>query len=288
MKILNKGIYISILILVLIGTTLFVRAQESQNSSIRVTGATTIQPFVEKLSELYTLETGVRISVAGGGSGRGISDVSSGESDVGMVSRALTQEEKQVVSYATVGFDALVFIVNESNPMSAIDLDTVVKVFRGEYKNWSEIANFSEDIVLISKERGRATLDLFEGYSGLKHPMSTETGRNGKITPKSFEIASNLEGVTLVGGILGGIGYVSLGSAQALIEMGMPIKILDLDGVKSILANVSNGTYPILRELNLTYQISNHRAKSFVEFALSRVGQRIISEEGFVPVEGGR
>lgn len=73
----------------------------------------------------------------------------------------------------------------------------------------------------------------------------------------------------------GAIGYVSIGTAISLIEKGMPIKILGLNGVAATRENVLNGTYPIGRELNLVYRKDDKRIKNYLELFLSMEGQEI-------------
>ena len=49
---------------------------------------------MEILIQEFTKNTGIALHISGGGSGAGIRNAKSGESDVGMVSRALKDDEK--------------------------------------------------------------------------------------------------------------------------------------------------------------------------------------------------
>lgn len=60
----------------------------------------------------------IDIEVTGGGAGKGISDVFSNQSDIGMVSRPLKQEElEQGAFYVAVAKDTVIAIINENNPV---------------------------------------------------------------------------------------------------------------------------------------------------------------------------
>lgn len=270
---------IMIAALIFVSSARFVFAQQV----FRISGASTIQPILESIRLLFEEQTGRTVDLQGGGSGVGLRDAISGESDVGMVSRALSPAEKEQIAHATIGMDALVVIVNTRNPLNETTKQDIIRIFTGEVTNWKELGGADQPIVLISKEVGRSTLDLFEGYSGLQSPMRQAGTAANNIATTAFEIGSNLEGITLVGGIPGAIGYVSYGTAATLMEIKMPVKILRLDGVDATIKTINDGTYPILRELNLVYKEGNDAALSFIETSLSSQGQQAVSNEGFIP-----
>lgn len=251
--------------------------------AIRVSGASTIQPLAEKIAELYTRKYRRIASVQGGGSQAGIDDVRSHTSDIGMVSRVLKKEEKSWLNFTTFGFDAVVFIVNISNPLSRINKGTVVELFRGDIKSWKKLNGQDEAVLLVSKQPGRSTLELFEDYSGLKHPVGRKKGVNGLISMDALEIGSNLESATLVGGVPGAIGYVSVGTANSLISQGMPVKILTLDGVPATKENILNKSYPISRELNLVRPEWDQKSREYIDLFLGDEGRKLIINMGFVP-----
>ena len=257
----------------------------AQNSdSLLISGSTTIQPTAELAADLFADRYGNRPTIVGGGSSAGLRDAVSGASDLGMMSRALTREESGDAVAITYGFDALVFIVNEANPITALRKPQIQSIFTGSAKSWSAVSDWNEEILLVSKEMGRATLDLFEGYADMTHPDRQQVGSGGRISSDAFEIASNLEALTLVGGLPQAIGYVSLGAAINMREAGMPIKLLTLDGVEPTQASIVAGTYPILRELNFVALEQNlGRVEPYIELLFSPELQRHIQDIGAVP-----
>jgi len=251
---------------------------------LTVSGASTIQPAAEHAAKLYEQLYEGSVTVRGGGSGAGIRDVVSGTSDIGMVSRGLSPGEQAAVTPILFALDALVFIVNAANPLEAISKDQVLEIYSGSVRSWEPLGGPDSPIVLVSKERGRATLDLFEGYTGLHHPARTEPGPAGKIDAGALEIASNLESLTLVGGIPDAIGYVSLGAAESLISLGMPIKILPLEGVPPTSETVLSKRYPIRRELNLIVREPAEQTDRFIELFFDEEMRRFLKSTGFIPV----
>lgn len=269
---------VSMIIVMLMGQFAF--AQQV----LRISGASTIQPILEIILQSYEEKTGLTVELVGGGSGTGMRDATNGLSDVGMVSRALTPAEKEQAQYTTIGMDALVVIVNERNPLEEASKKEIKSLFQGDITNWKELGGQDRPVVLISMEVGRSTLELFEDYSGLQSPSHPVGTGAETISTDAFEIGSNLECITLVGGIPGAIGYVSYGTALILLDMNMPIKILKLDGMDASVTSINNGTYPIVRELNLVYQGENEAALSFIEMALSAEGQQAVENQSFIPL----
>ena len=259
--------------------------QAHGDATIRVSGSSTIQPLAETVAELYRIKSGQVIDVQGGGTSNGINNAISGASDIGTASRALSKNEKSRLGHTTVGFDAVAIIVNSRNPLTEIKRETVIALYQGKVKNWKEITGWDQPVVLVSKQPGRSTLELFEDYTGLKHKSHSANSTIGHISEKAYEIGSNLEGATLVGGMPGAVGYVSVGTALSLIGQGMPIKVLMLDGIAATKENVVKGKYPILRELNLVYKKDIPKIKSYIDLFLSPEGQTIVKNGGFIPAK---
>lgn len=263
----------------------FTQIPGEESVHLSVSGSSTIQPAAEHAAQLYLQQYGNAVDVRGGGSGAGVRNALSGISDIGMASRSLTPGELEGVTPVLIALDALVFIVNSANPLESISKAQVLELFSGALRSWESLGGGDSPVVLVSKERGRATLDLFEAYTGLNHPARTEAGSEGKIDAAALEIAANLEAITLVGGIPNAVGYVSLGAAEALISQGMPIKILPLEGVSPTQENLLSQKYPILRELNLLVQEPNERTERFIDLFFDEEMQQFLTRNGFIPMQ---
>lgn len=284
---MNKRVLLGMIVSVVGFLWMLASPAASQDQEVlRISGATTIQPIIERMAKGYTARTGRRVDIRGGGSRTGVMDAVQGESHLGMVSRALSPMEKEQLRYVTIGLDALAIIVNARNPLQAIDKSTVIALFTGRILNWSALTAWDREVVLVSKEMGRSTLELFENYSGVHHPDNPEAGPNGRIPEQAYEIASNLDGATLVGGIPGAVGYMSLGTSLFLQELGMPIKILALEGLTPCEAVVRDKSYPIIRELNLVYLPSVEPVvRDFLAYALGPEGRQAVMDLDYIALD---
>lgn len=184
-----------------------------------------------------------------------------------MASRSRKDEEKATLKYATIGIDALAIVVNRTNPVDSLSKAQLIDLYTGKIDNWKALGSPDQPVVRVSKEVGRSTLELFEHYTGLVSPDRNKNDGKPLISKQSYIIGANLEAATLVGGMAGEVGYLSVGAALSLAKAGMPIKVLVIDGVMANEQNVNNKTYPIVRELNLAYANETPAVASFIALA---------------------
>lgn len=120
--------------------------------TIRISGAWALYPMMVVWADEYQKTQDVVIEVAGGGAGKGISDVLNGQVDIGMVSRPIREEElEQGAFYIATVKDSVVAIVNKDNPVlmeiyeQGLSQEDLRKVFFKETVNWGEIVG--KDII---------------------------------------------------------------------------------------------------------------------------------------------
>lgn len=252
--------------------------------ALDISGASTIQPVAAQLIPLFKARNSEPARLEAGGSSVGIKDALSGKSQIGMVSRELTDDEKKLLKNTVIGIDALAIIVNSSNPVSNLTKAQLLDIYTGKISNWNALGGSSRPVVRVSKEVGRSTLELFEHYTGL---LSADRLRTDKplISKDAHIIGSNMEALTLVGGMRGAIGYVSVGTAHAMEKAGMPIKIVKLDGIEPTLDTIKTKRYPVIRPLNLVFLKETPVVTEFLSVALSAPGQDVVKSLGFLAVE---
>ncbi|MEK6237781.1 MAG: phosphate ABC transporter substrate-binding protein [Planctomycetales bacterium] len=240
-----------------------------------LTGSSTVAPLVMEIGKRFeSLHPQVRIDVQTGGSTRGIADARSGLADVGMCSRALRREERDLTE-RLLARDGICVIVHKTNPAAALTSEQIQAIYRGEISNWNQVGGTDAEICVISKAEGRSTLELF-----LRHfDLAID-----EIQPDVI-IGDNAEGVHAVAGNPAAIGYVSLGAAAFDAEQGTAIKLLPLGGVAPSAENVHNGSYPFSRKLNLLVRGEPvGLAKAFLDFAASSQVHDLVTRLHYVPL----
>lgn len=149
------------------------------HGEISLSGAFALYPLaVQWASEFQKLHPDVKIDVSAGGAGKGVTDAIAEVVDFGLVSRDLSQAEKDrgAVEFA-VAKDAVVPTINASNPVVA-DLkkhgvtrdDLVALWIGGEKKTWGQIAGTGDasPVVVYTRSDACGAAETWALYLGKK------------------------------------------------------------------------------------------------------------------------
>lgn len=247
--------------------------EKELSGKLIITGSSTVAPLVSEIAKRFEAQhSDVRIDVQMGGSSRGISDVREGISNIGMVSRSLKDNEKDLLAFP-IALDGICIIVHKDNPVTELTNEQIINIYTGEITNWKEVGGKDAPVTVVNKAEGRATLELFLEHFQLK---------NSDIKPHVI-IGDNEQGVKTVAGNQNAIGYVSIGTAEYDSTIGVPIKLLPLDGISASTANIRNGSFPIRRPLNLvTKAPPDGLIKAFIVYAGSKEVADIVEEQYYV------
>lgn len=250
------------------------RAEELRGKLV-LTGSSTIAPLAAEIGKRFeSRHRGVRVDVQTGGSGRGIADARQGLADIGMVSRALGADERDLLAFP-IARDGICLIVHAGNPVASLTDEQVVAIYTGLISNWKDVGGLDAQITVVNKAEGRSTLELFLRYFHLDAPQ----------VKAHVIIGDNEQGIKTVAGNPNAIGYVSVGSAEYAATHGVPIKLLPMGGVAASIETVRAGTFPLSRELNLvTRVLPQGLAKAFIDFAQSADVHDLIADQYFVPL----
>ncbi len=265
----------------LLPLTLMIGCVYSPNTSgesrkLVLTGASTIAPLASDIAKRFEEQhPGVRIDVQMGGSSRGVSDTRQGLNDIGLVSRPLNEDEKDLHAFP-IANDGVTVILHRSNPVASLSDTQIVDIYRGKITRWNDVGGNDAAITVVNKAEGRSTLELFCHHFKLK---------NSEIKAHVV-IGDNEQGIKTVAGNPNAIGYVSIGTAEYDAAHGTPINLLPIGGVAASSENVANGKFPLSRPLNLiTKSPPEGLVKEFIDFAMSDKVNDLIKGQSFVPLQ---
>ena len=135
-------------------------------------------------------------------------------------------------------------------------------------------------IAVISREDGSGTRGAFTEITGLVEKNGDQEVDN---TTASATVQNSTNGVmTTVAGNPSAIGYISLGS------LNDTVKALTLEGVEATPENILSGEYKLARPFLLVTKGEPKEGSleaDFIKFALSKDGQAIAEQEGYVKNE---
>lgn len=255
----------------------FVSAFDTSTESRRIviTGSSTVAPLILEIAQRFEAENpGFRIDVQTGGSSRGISDVQNGLADIGMASRELKANESVLVT-RRVAVDGIGFIVHQDNPVSQLSSNQIRQIFLGEINNWSEVGGADQEIAVVNKASGRGTLEVFLKHFGLREEN----------IQADVIVGENQQAILTIGGNRSAVGYVSIGAADAEIKLGAKLKLLALDNIPASIQTVTDGSFPVSRNLNLvTTPDSPPAINRFIDFATSTKVNDLVESQYFIPI----
>jgi len=244
---------------------------------IAITGSTTVLPIAQKAAEVYMKRNATaRISVAGTGSGDGIKAIIDGTADIGNASREMKAKEEDLAQSKgvkpkqfVVALDCIVPVVNPANPVKDLSLMQLKSIYNGKIKNWKEVGGEDKPVVVVSRDSSSGTFEVWN-----EHVLGKD-----RVRPDAQLQASNGAVAQAVAGNKYGIGYVGIG------YLNPQVKALTVGGVQATPQTAKDKSYPIARGLNMyTNGEPKGAVKDFIEFVLGAEGQKIVKEEGFVPM----
>ena len=200
-------------------------------------------------NKYHQLHPSVRITVAGGGSGAGISGVcgtpaggvcpGGGSFAIGNSSRPPSSGDrtgKQGLVFTAISFEPLVVIVNKNARISSLTEAQVKGIWEGTYTNWNQVGGGNCTIKVYSRLAGSGTLSTFlsaqsggiGGFNIGSDTHSTKYGSNGLVR-------------AAVANQPCGIGFVTYAYTVGTAAAG--VKGVSIGGVAPTLANAQTGRY---------------------------------------------
>jgi len=241
-----------------------------RDGDVTVAGSTSVQPFVELIAEEYMREhPDVSVIVQGGGSTAGVQAVREGAATIGMVSRSLNEQEKDLKP-VTIARDGIALIVHPSNGLRGVTKEQARDMFTGQVRDFAQVGGKAGLVRVVTREEG----------SGTRGAFAELIMEGATITDEAIVQDSNGSMREVIAHDPAAIGYISLGLVDA------SVRALSIDGVAATRENVKSGVYPLRRPFLFVLKGEPPAiAQAFIDFTLSAKAQQLLEEEGLIAVE---
>ncbi|CAI2622093.1 Phosphate-binding protein PstS 1 [Apilactobacillus kunkeei] len=245
----------------------------ASNDKITAVGSTALQPLVEEAANDYQKDhKGLSITVQGGGSGTGLSQlqakaVTIGNSDV-FAENQKGIKAKDIVDHqvAVVGITP---VVNKGVGVKNISMKNLQKIFEGKITNWKQVGGKNLPIEVINRVKGSGTRNTFEANV-----------MDGHSTVKAQEQDSNGTVRRIIATTPGAISYLSFSFVDKTIQS------LSIDNVKPIDKNVETNAWKIwsYEHMYTAKNVSDNTKKFLAYMNSEEVQKGLVKKLGYISI----
>jgi phosphate transport system substrate-binding protein len=271
---------------------------EAPATTVTIAGSTAMRPLLRELTaEFSARHPNVVFDLRGGGSTLGESWVQDGRIELA-ASTLLGAEEDEAASTAEqrnapgtapdtapgtasdsslmripLGLDGIAVIAHPSAGVESLTLLELHDLYTGTILDWSALGGGEESVMLVSREAGSGTRQLFETRVMGDEPVSLTS----VVMPTSAAV------VDFVAENPGAVGYVSRAFVRSLldgtVDANAPaVRVVAVDGALPTLPTLAEQAYPLPQPLYLvTAGPPTGVVRQFNDFVLSPAGQEIVA-----------
>lgn len=211
----------------------------------------------------------------------------SGEADLLLVSEPdpkVLEELKNngfVCEMEQICTEALVFLVNENNPVNDLTTEQLRGIYTGEIKNWKEVGGNDEQIAAFQRNESAGSQVLMNKLVMQGTPMM-ETYEEF-VLDDMFGLIAGMREYDNTANALGYSVYYYVHN----MKKGEGLKMLSIDGVAPSEETIRSGAYPFRNPYYCVISAAAEEdspARILCKWLLTRDGQRLIAREGYVPI----
>ena len=215
--------------------------------------------------------------------------LSNGDADLLLVYEAPESTKEQLaqgpeLEVTAIGRDALVFIVNEQNPVESLTQDQLRDIYTGTVTNWAELGGNDQSIVAFQRDETSGSQTLFEKL--------LVGDRELTLTDPPTELRPGMMGA-LVDGLASynnegnAIGYsVYYYISEMYAQPGL--KLIGVDGVQPEYDTIADSSYPLCNEFYVAIRADEPEdspTRQLYNWICSEEGKQTLIDAGYVPAE---
>lgn len=255
----------------------------SQEERITIKGSDTLVILNQRWAEEFMKRhPKVAIQVTGGGSGIGIAALINGTTDICAASRPMKPKEVEEFKKRygrdpvrfEVAYDGVSIYVHPTNKVKALTIEQLCLIYTGKVSDWAKVGGAPGRIIRYGRENTSGTYEFFK-----EHVLQGADFTDDYQALPGTAAVVNAVSKDKLGIGYGGMAYAKGVKIVALRKDEQSPAFLPTEG------NIRKGLYPLSRPL--FYYLAKPPTgviKQFIDFVLSRDGQKLVKEVGFIPI----
>lgn len=268
------GIFMSLILLIFAGCGTST-SSGGLSGRLNIDGSTALQPLTTQAAlEFQQIHDNVTVSVSGGGSKKGLSDVAAGAVQIGnsdifadsTTTPGLVDHQVAIVPFS--------LIVNNDVPVQNLTTAQIQQVYTGQVMNWNQVGGPDLPIVVVSRPATSGTRATFKQYV-----LNGQEEKQGlALTQDSTSAVASAVSTTN-----GAIGYVASGGVQPYAHT---IHTVNIDGHSPSASDVESNAYHFWN-IEHMYTKGNPTSieQAFLEYMMTDKVQKTDGPNlGFVPI----
>ncbi|MBO4689207.1 MAG: substrate-binding domain-containing protein [Clostridiales bacterium] len=175
--------------------------------------------------------------------------------------------------------EALVFVVNSSNPIESLTIEQIQKIYTGEITNWKEVGGEDKEIVAVQRNEEAGSQVMME-----KLVMGDLEMMEAPKELMPDDMAGLIEVVKSYDNSAGAIGYTPYYYATKM-KMADGLKILNVEGVTPAQDTIARGEYPFCTSYYVVIPKdapADSPERIMFNWVLGPQGQELAEKEGYV------
>ena len=180
---------------------------------------------------------------------------------------------------AEIGMDALVFLVNEGNPVQSLTHEQLVDIYTGKITNWSEVGGEDRDIVAYQRVENSGSQVMME-----KQCMQGVEMMDAPVERRPSEMGELVDEIASYRNTADAIGY-SVYYYIKNMYMQEGVKLLSVNGVAPANGTIAAGEYPFTQPFYAVIRADaaeDSPARQLYSWLTTDEGRALIEQAGYV------
>ena len=214
-------------------------------------------------------------------------NLAQGDADILLVYEAAETTKNDLENIGTeletkaVGRDALVFIVNEDNPVDNLTTQQLIDIYSGKITNWKEVGGNDQEIVAYQRVDTSGSQSLFmkllmKDVEPMEAPTELKPGAMGELID---DLASYNNEANAIG--------FSVFYYASYMYQQPGLKFISVDGVMPSDETIADSSYPFLNDFFVSIRAdepADSTTRQLYDWILSDAGTAAIKKAGYIPV----